>query len=78
MKRYYKAVKAYGKGNEMEKLIKGMLEDVQLLACERGMKTAIKAQREQIAQAITEVSAIPSSVPLFRYQHVTRSVSSRS
>jgi len=63
LKRYYKAVKAYGKGNEVENLMKGMLEDVQLLACEHGMKTATKAQQEQIAQAITEVSAVAPSVP---------------
>jgi hypothetical protein len=63
LKRYYKAVKAYGKGNEVEKLMKGMLEDVQLLACEHGMKTATKAQQEQIAQAITELSAVAPSVP---------------
>ena len=63
VQRYYKAVKAYGKGEEVESLMKGMLEDVQLLACERGIKTATQAQQEQIAQAITEVSAIPSSVP---------------
>lgn len=55
LKRYYKAVRAYGKGNEVEKLMKGILEDVQLLSCEHGMKTATKAQQEQIVQAITEV-----------------------
>ena len=63
LKRYYKAVKAWGKGSEVEKLMKGMLEDVQLLACERGMKTATKAQQDQIVKAITEVSAISASVP---------------
>ncbi|MCJ1392832.1 hypothetical protein MMC18_005704, partial [Xylographa bjoerkii] len=62
LERYYKAVKAYGKGNEVENLMKGMLEDVQLLACEHGMKTATKAQDEQIAQAITAVSAVAPSV----------------
>jgi hypothetical protein len=63
LKRYYKAVKAYGKGNEVEKLMKGILEDVQLLSCEHGMKTATKAQQEQLTQAITEVSAVTPSVP---------------
>lgn len=66
--RYYKAVKAYGKGNGVENLMKGMLEDVQLLACEHGMTTATKAQQEQIVQAITAVSAIPSSVPEHEFQ----------
>jgi hypothetical protein len=68
LKRYYKAVKACGKGNEVENLMKGMLEDVQLLACEYGMKTATKAQQEQIAQAITEVSAVAPSVPEHVFQ----------
>jgi hypothetical protein len=63
LERYYKAVKADGKGNEVENLMKGMLEDVHLLACEHGMKTATQAQQEQIAQAITEVSTRAPSVP---------------
>jgi hypothetical protein len=63
VKRYWKAVKAYGKGNEVENLMKGMLEDVQLLACEQGMRTATNAQQEQITQAIAEVSAVAPSVP---------------
>ena len=68
LKRYYKAVKAWGKGSEVENLMKGMLEDVQLLACERGMKTATKAQQEQIIKAIVEVSAVPPSVPEHEFQ----------
>ena len=42
-------------------LMQGILEDVQFLACEHGMKMADKTQREQISDAITEVAAIPSS-----------------
>jgi len=68
LKRYYKAVKAYGKGNEVENLMKGMLEDVQLLACQRGMKTATQAQQEEIAQAIREVSTIAPSMPEHEFQ----------
>ena len=68
LKRYYKAVKALGKERKVEKLMQGMLEDVQLLACERGMKTATKAQQEQIIKAITEVSAILPSVPEHEFQ----------
>lgn len=63
LKRYFKAVKAWGKGSEVESLMKGMLEDVQFLACEHGIKTATKAQQEQITKAIAEVSAVPPSVP---------------
>lgn len=71
LKRYYKAVKACGKGNEVENLMKGMLEDVQLLACERGIKTASKAQQEQMAKAIIEVSAISPSVPEHVFQETS-------
>lgn len=62
LKRYHKAVKAYGKGNEVENLMKGMLEDVQLLACEHGLKTATNVQQDQVSKAIEEISVIPSSV----------------
>ena len=68
LKRYYKAVKAWGKGSEVENLMKGMLEDVQLLSCERGMKSATKAQQEQIIKAIAEVSAVTPSVPEHEFQ----------
>ena len=60
--RYISAIKTLGKGNAVEKLMKGMLEDIQLVACERGMKIATNVQQEQIAKAIAEVSAIPLSV----------------
>jgi hypothetical protein len=43
--------------------MKKMLEDVQLLACEHGMKTVTKAQKDEIAQAIEEVSKVTPSVP---------------
>lgn len=62
LNRYHKAVKAYGKGNEVENLMKLMLEDVQFLACEHGLKTATNVQQEQVSKAIEEVSVIPSSV----------------
>jgi hypothetical protein len=45
-----------------------ILEDIQLLSCEHGMKTATKAQQEQLTQAITEVSAIVPSVPEQEFQ----------
>jgi hypothetical protein len=61
--RYISAVRSLGKGSEVEKLMKGILEDVQLLACEHDMRIATTIQREQIAKAIAEVSAIALSVP---------------
>ena len=68
LKRYYKAVKALGRGSEVEKLMKGILKDVQLLACERGMKTANNAQQQEIKKAISDVSDILPSVPEHEFQ----------
>jgi hypothetical protein len=70
LKRYYKAVKSYGRGNEVEILMKGMLEDLQLVACEHGMKTATRGEQEQIVQAITDISAVAPSVPEHVFQEV--------
>jgi hypothetical protein len=61
--RYLSAVRTLGKGNEVEKLMKGILEDVQLLAHEHSMKMASNIQLEQITTAVEEVEAIPPSVP---------------
>lgn len=68
LKRYYKAVKACGKSSEVERLMKRILEDVQLLTCEHGMKIATKIQQDQIAQAITEVSAQNVDDPVLHRQ----------
>jgi hypothetical protein len=72
MERYHKAVKTLGKGGKVESLMKGMLEDIQLLATikmmattnvERVIKTVTAAQEEKVAKAITDVAAWPPSVP---------------
>ena len=68
LEKYYKAVKALGKGHKVEDLMEGVLKDVQLLACESGMKTADEKQEEEIIKAITEVSAISPSVPEHVFQ----------
>lgn len=77
LKRYYRAVKVLGKGNEVENLMKAMLEDLQLLAYEHGMRIATKAEQDQIVQAITTVSAISPSVPEDVFQE-TRLTTSNS
>ncbi|KAH8591315.1 hypothetical protein B0O99DRAFT_663707 [Bisporella sp. PMI_857] len=61
--RYYKAVRTLGKGNRVEALMKGMLEDVQLLAGNHAIKAATEAQIEQLAKAIEELSGISPSLP---------------
>jgi hypothetical protein len=72
VERYYRAVKTLGKGGKVESLMKGMLEDIQLLAniktitttnIEKDISTATAAQEEKVAKAIKDVAAWQSSVP---------------
>lgn len=71
LEKYYGAVKAYGKGNEVENLMKEMLEDVQHLAGERGINSATKAQQIQIIQAVADVLAVLPSVPEHVFQETS-------
>ena len=52
-----------GKGNRVETLMKGMLEDVQLLAINHGMTTVTDTRRKDVAEAVAEVAALPPSIP---------------
>ena len=61
LERYYKAAKTIGKGDKVENLMQGILKDLQLLACEHGIKTANESRMEQVAVAITEMAALPTS-----------------
>ena len=61
--RYVAAVKAYGKGNMVEDLTKGILRDVQLLSENHGVKAATETQVGELAKAIQDLSSIPPSVP---------------
>ena len=60
--RYRIAVRALGKGNRVETLMKGMLEDVQLLAGNHAIKAATEAEVGKLIKAIEELSAMPSSM----------------
>jgi len=61
--RYLLAVRTLGKGSRVETLMKGILEDIQLLVIDRGIATVTDAQRKEVAKAIEEVSALPPSLP---------------
>jgi hypothetical protein len=72
VERYYKAAKTLGKGGKVESLMKGMLEDILLLAsiktmtmsnAERVIQTVTVAQKEKVTKAITDIEAWPPSVP---------------
>ena len=62
-RRQIKAVKSYGKSNEVERLMEGILKDVQLLTCERGLDTATQNDQQKITDAISELSRIALQVP---------------
>lgn len=62
-RRYYNAVKKLGKGKQVETLMRGILEDVQLLAGRHSFNTATKVQVKELADAIEVLSKLPSSVP---------------
>jgi N-terminal domain on NACHT_NTPase and P-loop NTPases len=63
VERYLSAVRTMGKGSQVETLMKGMLEDVQLLAINHGLTTVTDTQRKEVAEAIKEVAALPPSIP---------------
>ena len=60
--RYRLAAKSLGKGHRVETLMKGMLEDVQLLAINHSMATVTDTQLKEVADAIEEVAALPPSI----------------
>jgi hypothetical protein len=61
MNRYFKAVKTLGKDGKVEKLMKGILEDLSILATRSGMET--KDDIENLSKALSELSVLPPSVP---------------
>ncbi|KAH6641786.1 hypothetical protein F5144DRAFT_643434 [Chaetomium tenue] len=64
MDRYALAALTWGKGNTVESLMKGMLEDVQLLTSNRVAQLSTRTSvAVVIREAIEKVSAIPPSLP---------------
>ncbi len=75
-KKYLLAVKTVGKGNRVETLMKGMLEDLQLLAIEHGMVTKKNRRMKELVKALEELAALHPSLsehatdePAFRATH---------
>ncbi len=63
MERYLKAVRTLGKGSRVETLMKGTLEDLQLLAMSKSMIVESDDQKKELSRAIEEVTALPPSLP---------------
>ena len=61
--RYLLVVRTLCKGNRVETLMKGMLEDVQLLAINDGMTPVADTQRKELFEAIKAVVASLPSIP---------------
>ena len=68
VERYRKAANVPGKGHKVEKLMQGILEDVNLLAGEKGINSASKTQQEQILKALRDIAAVAPSVPEQEFQ----------
>ncbi|KAL1964900.1 hypothetical protein VTN77DRAFT_6253 [Rasamsonia byssochlamydoides] len=64
LERYRSAVRMLRKGNRVEVLMRGILEDVQLLAGDRAIKGATEAQVAKLGEAINDLSTISSSSSL--------------
>lgn len=60
--RYVKAARTIGKGGRVEDLIKGILDDLQLLAT-RFPEVTIPRTKERLAKAIEEVTKMEPSLP---------------
>ncbi|KFY03079.1 hypothetical protein V490_00302 [Pseudogymnoascus sp. VKM F-3557] len=60
--RYVKAARTIGKGGRVESLIKGILDDLQLLAT-KFPEVATPRGKDQLAKAIEEVSGMEPSLP---------------
>jgi len=60
--RYRIAIRALGKGNKVEALMKGMLEDIQLLAGNYVIKALTAAEVAKLVKAIEEISEMPPSL----------------
>ncbi|KAM0553252.1 hypothetical protein ACHAPJ_007541 [Fusarium lateritium] len=61
MDRYLVALKSLPKGSRVELLMKGILEDVQILTSNHGMKTVTKDELEKLTEAIEEMEKLPPS-----------------
>ncbi|OAP54548.1 hypothetical protein AYL99_10996 [Fonsecaea erecta] len=63
IRRYYNLVKAMGKGNEVENLMKGIFMDLQLLAANHSIRGVVSARVKELDDAVKALSNVPSSVP---------------
>ncbi|KAF4634407.1 hypothetical protein G7Y89_g3703 [Cudoniella acicularis] len=63
VERYRLAVRRLGKESKVEELMKGMLEDVQLLAANQAVKAAGGGKVDELVKAVRSLEKVPPSVP---------------
>jgi len=63
LERYINAAKIMGKGGKVEALMKGLMENLNLLASCHGMEAATASHIEQLKDAIDNLSNIEPSIP---------------
>lgn len=63
IERYRLAVRRLGKESKVEELMKGMLEDVQLLAANQAVKAVGQEKVDELMRAIQALTKVPPSVP---------------
>ncbi|KAF3020974.1 hypothetical protein E8E14_009169 [Neopestalotiopsis sp. 37M] len=61
--RYLSVARTYGKGGRVETLMQGLLDDLLLLASEKGINAATTEQVNGLTAAIKDLSAIKPSLP---------------
>lgn len=63
LKRHKLSIRKYSKGSQVESLIKGLLEDVQLLAGHRAVRGATEEQVNDLSKAVQNMSLVPLPPP---------------
>ena len=68
--RYSLTVRRFGKESRVEELMKGMLDDMLVLAQNPAIKAATETQGGKLHRAIKELSALPPSLPEEESSHI--------
>ncbi|KXX74652.1 hypothetical protein MMYC01_208140 [Madurella mycetomatis] len=69
LRRYHRALRTLGKGGLVEELMKGMVQDVQLIAGNHVIKAATEAQISALLKVTHGLSSVPQSAPVTAFTH---------
>jgi hypothetical protein len=68
LERYYKVVRTLGKGNEVESLMQGILEDIRVLVGDHNLKGPSAADMQKLTEAINDLSDVEPPVPEYVWE----------